>query len=111
MLDIGRTNAQTTDSLIKGMTPAQVRKRDSFQFGWKLAKMLIVPHLRSRRLKPGIQSHIKNKIDTILARENVPAGAPHVGAPQGGAAAGLGPHGVAPPARAANAGAPPDIAP
>jgi hypothetical protein len=70
MLDVSRVNAQTIYSLNHNL---DARSTDSFQFGWYMAKEMILPWLQICRSLHGIQSSVKMKIDYILSRSTAVA--------------------------------------
>ena len=63
MLDTTRVNSQTIHSLNNGI---EVRSRDSFEFGWSLVKELVLPHMKIRSEKPGLQRDLKLRMQTFL---------------------------------------------
>ena len=63
MLDVSRVNSQSIHSLNHQLQP---RKVDSFDYGWELAMELVMPEMRARRNKAGLQKNITEKIDMFL---------------------------------------------
>ena len=63
ILDTARINSQTMFAINHDLSP---RQQNSFLFGWELAKQLITPHLRERKLISGLQTSTLNKINMFL---------------------------------------------
>ena len=63
MLDVTRINAQTIFSLNKSLN---VRKTDSFIFGWDLVLSLVTPQIQIRSETKGLQGDIKKKMALFI---------------------------------------------
>lgn len=64
MIDTARVNARTVAKL-QGPGPFP----DSADFGFELARQLMVPQIIRRRTAPGIQNYIKIHIDAYMKGE------------------------------------------
>ena len=65
-MDTVRVNSQTVFFLNQDKDP---RKQDSWEFGWNLAKALIMPYMERRRNSPGITKTLLSTIDRVYVPE------------------------------------------
>ena len=63
MMDTGRVNSQTVHSLNKGVEP---RKLDSWEYGWELSLGLVMPHMKRRKAKGGLNKALLSTIGSLI---------------------------------------------
>ena len=71
MLDVTRVNSQTIHSLNHGLAPSEVRKVNSFKFGWDLGISLIKPLCMERKKCITLRKSVRSLIDGLFPNEEI----------------------------------------